>query len=74
MIARGIVWVSLACVDAVEGRGLYGSYNATIWTVKEGVDAVCVVVVVVVVVVLIVEIGGAFETYSGYAGTVSRCG
>lgn len=68
MIARGIVWVSLACVDAVEGRRLYGSYNATMWTVEEGVDAVGVVVV------LVVEIGGAFETYSGYAGTVSRCG
>jgi hypothetical protein len=59
--------VSLTGECAVEGRRLYGSYNATIWTVDEGVDAVGVVVVVV-------AIGGAFETYSGYAGTVSRCG
>jgi hypothetical protein len=34
------VWLSLTGEDAVEGRGLYGSYNATIWTVSEGVDAV----------------------------------
>jgi len=60
------VCVSLAGECAVEGRRLYGSYNATIWTVDEGVDAGGVVVVV--------AIGGAFETYSGYAGTVSRCG